>query len=50
MPLGALFGGGLVAFSAGYMSRGLALHMPWLVGAVAIAALTVYCARALRLG
>ncbi len=49
MPLGALFGGALVAFCTGYMPRDLALHMPWLVGAVAIAALTLYCARALRL-
>lgn len=50
MPLGALFGGWLVVFSTGYMPRALALHMPWLVGAAAIAALTVYCVRALRLG
>lgn len=49
MPLGALFGGWLVAFSTGFLPRDMALHMPWLVGAAAIAALTVYCARALRL-
>ncbi|MFT3688330.1 MFS transporter [Paenirhodobacter sp.] len=49
MPPGALFGGWLVAVSGGWMERGAALHMPWLVGAAAITGLALYCQRALRL-
>lgn len=49
MPLGAFFGGWLVAVSAAPLGRGAALHMPWLISALALAGLTLYCAKALRL-